>query len=112
MKEVPDNSINLIITSPPYFNIKDYEKDGYQEQNHSQKKSGQIGDLDDYNTYLEEMNKVWKEAERVLAPNGKLAINSPLMPMLKKDLSTHYNRDIFDIDGDIQSEIRRKTNLF
>ena len=31
MGELPNNSINLIITSPPYFNIKDYSKDGKQE---------------------------------------------------------------------------------
>ena len=31
MSELRDNSIDLIITSPPYFNIKDYSKDGYQE---------------------------------------------------------------------------------
>ncbi|MGN8505333.1 hypothetical protein ACR9MW_07170 [Helicobacter pylori] len=28
MNEVPDNSVDLIITSPPYFNIKDYAKNG------------------------------------------------------------------------------------
>ena len=35
MSEIRDNSIDLIITSPPYFNIKDYSKDGYQEKKHS-----------------------------------------------------------------------------
>ncbi len=112
MSDIPNNSIDLIITSPPYFNIKRYEKDGYQLTSHANKHSGQIGDLNNYETYLSEMNKVWKEAERVLAPNGKLAINTPLMPMVKKEFSTHYNRDIFDIDADIQSEIRRKTGLY
>lgn len=35
MSEVSDCSVDLIITSPPYFNIKDYSKDGYQNVKHS-----------------------------------------------------------------------------
>lgn len=112
MREVPDNSVQLIITSPPYFNIKDYSKDGRQEKPVGKKQEGQIGDIPEYGNYLKEMLKVWKECERVLKPNGKLVINSPLMPMLKRNLNTHYNRHIFNIDSDIQHSIRTKTKLF
>ncbi|SMC15927.1 hypothetical protein SAMN02745125_00073 [Campylobacter helveticus] len=35
MSEVSECSVDLIITSPPYFNIKDYSKDGYQNVKHS-----------------------------------------------------------------------------
>lgn len=35
MLELENNSVDLIITSPPYFNIKDYSKDGYQLEKHS-----------------------------------------------------------------------------
>ncbi|EIR8269608.1 site-specific DNA-methyltransferase [Campylobacter upsaliensis] len=35
MCEVSDCSVDLIITSPPYFNVKDYSKDGYQSLRHS-----------------------------------------------------------------------------
>lgn len=112
MKEVPDNSISLIVTSPPYFNIKDYSKDGYQNKVIGNKIEGQIGDISDYKTYLQEMLLVWKECERVLEPNGKLAINSPLMPMLKRDINTHYTRHIFNINSDIENTILTETNLF
>jgi len=112
MSEVPDNSIHLIVTSPPYFNIKDYSKDGYQTNKITEKKEGQIGDISDYQQYIKEMLKVWKECERVLKPNGKLVINVPLMPILKKDLNTHYNRHIFDINADIEYSILNGTNLF
>ncbi len=108
MSEIPDNSINLIITSPPYFNIKDYSKDGYQNTQHSEKKEGQIGDIDNYKKYIKELLKVWKECARVLVPNGKLVINVPLMPMLKKNFNTHYNRHIFDINADIEHSILNK----
>lgn len=112
MKELPDNSVHLIVTSPPYFNIKDYSLDGYQKKRRHKKSRGQIGDIQNYDNYIAEMLKIWKQCERVLKPNGKLVINTPLMPILKRRLTTHYNRHIFDINSDIQNSILRNTGLF
>lgn len=112
MSELPDNSVQLIVTSPPYFNIKDYSLDGYQEKKTGKKEKGQIGDIADYDEYIEQLLIVWKECERVLKPNGKMAVNAPLMPMLKNSLTTHYNRHIFDIDSDIKYSIVHNTGLF
>lgn len=112
MSEVSDNSVHLIITSPPYFNIKDYSKDGYQENEHSAKHKNQIGDIDSYAEYINQMLLVWKECERVLKPNGKLVINTPLMPILKKDMNTHHTRHIYDLNSDIQHSILNGSNLF
>jgi DNA modification methylase len=112
MTEVEDNSITLIITSPPYWNIKDYSLDGYQEQARTDKIEGQIGDIDDYQEYLTQLTEVWKECERALQPNGKLCVNVPLMPILKKHLSTHYTRDIFNLYSDIEHEILKHTKLY
>lgn len=112
MKELPNNSIHLIVTSPPYFNVKDYSLNGYQNQKRTEKAKGQIGDMSDYKKYIEEMLIVWKECERILKPNGKLAINTPLMPMFKKNVDTHYNRHIFNINNDIEHSILNNTGLF
>lgn len=112
MTELPDNSIYLIVTSPPYFNIKDYSLDGHQENKTSEKIRGQIGDIANYKKYIKEMLKVWKECERVLKPNGKMVVNAPLMPMLKKNLNTHFNRHIFNINNDIENSILNNTGLF
>ena len=112
MTEVPDDSVHLIVTSPPYFNIKDYSLDGYQKSKKSEKAHGQIGDISNYQKYINEMLKVWHECERVLKPNGKLVINTPLMPMLKKKLNTHHTRHIFDINSDIEHSILKSTGLF
>ncbi len=101
MEEIPDNSIRLIITSPPYFNIKDYGVDN------------QIGRKSlSYEHYIESMLPVWRECFRVLKPNGKLCINAPLMPMKKKELSTHYNRDILNINNDIEFSILNNTPFY
>lgn len=105
MCEVSECSVDLIITSPPYFNIKDYAKNGYQDSTHSYSKKGDLGAISEYKTYIKELLKVWRECERVLKPNGKLCINVPLMPMFKRDLNTHYNRHIFDLQSDIQHSI-------
>jgi modification methylase len=112
MSEVDDNSVSLIITSPPYFNIKDYSKDGKQKEKHSEVSKDDLGSLGDYKDYINGMLSVWKECERVLVPNGKLVINTPLMPMLKKDIKTHYNRDIFNINADIEHSIKENTGLY
>lgn len=112
MVEVQNNSVELIITSPPYFNIKDYSKDGYQTTRHSEVKNDDLGSLNNYRDYLDGLLKVWQECYRVLKPNGKLCINVPLMPMLKKDFNTHYNRHIFDLQSDIQNTILAKTPFF
>lgn len=110
MNEVPDNVVDLIVTSPPYFNIKDYSLDRYQLKNHSEKNGSQIGDLDDYDIFIDELLRVWQECERVLKPNGKLVINSPLVPMKKADYRTHYNRHVFDLNADIQHSILYQEN--
>ena len=112
MSEINNNSVDLIITSPPYFNIKDYSKDGRQEETHSDKNNNDMGSINDYDTFINNLLLVWKECERILVPNGKLIINTPLMPMKKSELNTHYNRDIFNLDSDIQNSIRKNTNLF
>src|SRR3989338_8637923 len=60
MKKIPDNSIHLAITSPPYNVGKDYD-------NHNDKM--------DYQEYLNWLEKVWIETQRVLVPGGRFALN-------------------------------------
>lgn len=105
MREIPNESVHLVVTSPPYFNIKDYAKDGYQSDVHSVKKSEQLGDIGQFDQFISELLRVWRECERVLVPNGKLVINSPLVPMLKAHFTTHENRHIFDLNAAIQGTI-------
>jgi site-specific DNA-methyltransferase (cytosine-N4-specific) len=112
MSEVDSNSITLIITSPPYFNIKDYAKDGYQKVKVGETIPGQIGDIQDYEGYQDALLEVWTECERVLEPNGKLCINVPLMPIPKQQFNSHYLRDIFDLNAGIENKILNNTNLY
>ncbi|GIV26993.1 MAG: methyltransferase [Bacteroidia bacterium] len=63
MIEVPDESIGLVVTSPPYWNIKDYRQ------------NGQIGYGQSLHEYLKDLYRVWKECLRVLIPGRRLCIN-------------------------------------
>jgi len=57
MEELPDNSVHLMVTSPPYNVGKDYDEDFTLAQ------------------YLEFLKRVWKEVHRVLLPGGRVCIN-------------------------------------
>ena len=63
MAELPDNSVNLVITSPPYWQLKDYGSDN------------QIGFHDSYENYINNLNLVWKECYRTLSDGCRLCIN-------------------------------------
>ncbi|WP_135821226.1 DNA-methyltransferase [Halostella litorea] len=64
LKELDDESVDLAVTSPPYFNLKDYETP----------EDGQLGDIDDYERFIELLDDVWSECERVLRPGGRLCV--------------------------------------
>jgi len=61
-----DESIQLAVTSPPYFDIKNYGEDVGED--------GQLGDLEDYQEFLELLDDVWEECHRVLEPGGRLCV--------------------------------------
>jgi modification methylase len=63
MNEVSDESVHLIITSPPYWQLKDYGN------------GTQIGFNDSYEEYINNLNLVWKECHRVLHKGCRLCIN-------------------------------------
>ena len=63
MSLIPDKSVHLIITSPPYWQLKDYGDDR------------QIGFHDTYEDYINNLNMVWAECNRVLHDGCRLCIN-------------------------------------
>jgi len=56
-----DESIHLVVTSPPYWNLKRYNEN-----------PDQLGHINDYEVFLGELRKIWREVFRVLVPGGRL----------------------------------------
>ncbi|MFH0811149.1 MAG: site-specific DNA-methyltransferase [Pseudomonadota bacterium] len=58
---IDDAKIHLVLTSPPYWTLKRYREH-----------PDQLGHVQDYEEFLVELSKVWKECYRVLSPGGRL----------------------------------------
>jgi modification methylase len=61
LKWIPDKSVHLVVTSPPYWTLKKYND--YE---------GQLGSVADYNEFMEELDEVWKHCYRVLVEGGRV----------------------------------------
>ncbi len=61
---IPDESVHLVVTSPPYFNLKEYNDH-----------PGQLGAMDDYERFHDALDQVWQHCFRVLVPGGRLVCN-------------------------------------
>ena len=63
LKELPAESVDTCITSPPYFNLRDYQQ------------PGQLGLEDTFQDYIDNLVEVFEEVKRVLKPEGTLWLN-------------------------------------
>jgi DNA modification methylase len=61
MSFIAGNSVHLVVTSPPYWNLKEYERG-----------ENQLGIVENYETFVDELSKVWKECYRILVPGGRI----------------------------------------
>ncbi len=88
MEELPDNSVHLMVTSPPYNVGKDYDRDLT---------------LDEYLSFLK---RVWSEVYRVLVPGGRACVNvanlgrKPYIP-----LHAYIVRDMIELGFLMRGEI-------
>ncbi len=58
---LPDGSVHLVVTSPPYWILKRYNENPHQ-----------LGHIEEYEQFLDELSKVWRHCFRVLVPGGRL----------------------------------------
>ena len=63
MKELEDESLHLVVTSPPYWQLKDYGSEN------------QVGYNDSYENYINNLNLVWSQAHRILHKGCRLCVN-------------------------------------
>jgi len=61
MQGLGPQSVHLVLTSPPYWTLKEYRDS-----------EGQLGHVGDYDEFLQELDKVWKQCFQALVPGGRM----------------------------------------
>jgi modification methylase len=87
MSFLEDESIHLVVTSPPYWNLKRYNEN-----------PDQLGHVNDYESFLGEIEKVWQEVFRVLVPGGRLVCVVGDVCVSRKRFGRHL---VFPLHADI-----------
>jgi len=90
---IKDETVHLVVTSPPYWTLKEYEPS-----------DAQMGAIEDYEDFLSELDRVWRECERVLVPGGRVCCVVGDVCLPRKRNGRHY---IMPLHADIQVRARR-----
>jgi len=88
-----DGSIHLVVTSPPYWNLKRYNEN-----------PDQLGHIQDYEAFLFELEKVWRHVFRILVPGGRLVCVVGDVCVARRDFGRHL---VFPLHADICVMCRR-----
>jgi DNA modification methylase len=92
LADVPDGSVHLVVTSPPYWTLKAYESH-----------ADQLGVVEDYETFLDELDRVWEHAHRVLVPGGRLVVVVGDVCLSRRQYGRHV---VFPLHASIQERCR------
>jgi len=93
MRFLPDGSVHLVVTSPPYWNLKRYNEH-----------PDQLGHVADYETFIAQLNKVWREAFRLLVPGGRLVCVVGDVCLSRRKFGRHL---VMPLHADIAVECRK-----
>jgi len=89
---IPDKSVHLVVTSPPYWTLKEYAGS-----------NGQLGAIENYEAFLNELDKVWTECARVLVPGGRVCCVVGDVCLPRKTSGRHF---VMPLHADIQVRTR------
>ncbi len=88
-----DASVHLVVTSPPYWNLKRYNEN-----------PDQLGHIQDYEAFLFELEKVWRHVYRILVPGGRLVCVVGDVCVARRKFGRHL---VFPLHADICVVCRR-----
>jgi DNA modification methylase len=92
LSEIADGSVHLVVTSPPYWTLKEYPR-----------AKGQLGRVENYETFLRELDRVWTECKRVLVPGGRICCVVGDVCVPRRKLGRHL---VMPLHADIQVRAR------
>ena len=92
IEEMAEHSVHLAITSPPYWTLKAYPK-----------RDGQLGLVEPYESFLDELDGVWRHVFRVLVPGGRLVIVVGDVCLSRRQFGRHV---VFPLHASIQERCR------
>lgn len=93
MSFIEDESLHLVITSPPYWTLKRYKD-----------REGQLGHMADYEEFVSELEKVWKHCYRALVPGGRLVCVVGDVCLSRRKFGRHV---VFPLHADICVSCRK-----
>jgi DNA modification methylase len=88
-----DESLHLAVTSPPYFNLKDY----------GDASEGQLGAIDEYEIFVELLDDVWRQLYEKLVPGGRLCV---VVGDVLRSRSEHGRHRVIPLHSTIQEHCR------
>ncbi len=94
MPELRDSSVHLVVTSPPYANLKQYQPGN----------PNQLGDIQDYEEFLDELDKVFRESYRMLLPGGRICCVVGDVNIARQKAGRHFQ---LPLSSDIRVRARR-----
>ena len=92
LRHIGNETVHLVVTSPPYWTLKEYPAT-----------VGQLGAIEDYETFLNELDKVWRECARVLVPGGRICCVVGDVCVPRRRLGRHF---VMPLHADIQVRSR------
>ena len=94
LPEIRDSSVHLVVTSPPYANLKSYEPGN----------PDQLGHIQDYEEFLGELERTLRECFRVLVPGGRICCVVGDVNVARRDGGRHY---VLPLSSDTRVRARR-----
>lgn len=95
MRGLDPDSVHLVVTSPPYFDLVEYESE--------ERTKGQIGNLADYPLFLAELRRVWQRSFEALVPGGRLCVVVGDVCLSRKRAGRHH---VLPLHADIALQCR------